>query len=79
MDFISEPIPEYDPGPNEQNMETLFWYTLLYNIGSHIVKHSKIAPKDDLTKLFCGYWVLWNMAANIESESIDDIIAPNWC
>ena len=58
--------------------ESLYWYIILYTIGSHIIetsehiKEREIDISHDLTnfitKLFCGYWVLYNIS---ESDTIN--------
>lgn len=67
------------------DQETLFWYNVLYVIGSHVIENAKLLQSrqgdlsnnsmrtpnkcksevsldDPLTKIFCGYWILYTIA-----------------
>ena len=77
--------------PRETKMNTseeiedgyLFWYSILYAIGSYMIESvPKIIPthntmkkckgniatsSDVITRLFCGYWVLYTIAVTVEN------------
>jgi len=66
---------------NEKNREEeyVFWYYILYSIGSYIIhkseKYSESEEDNIITCLFCGYWVLYNIAMEIENMEMErDII-----
>lgn len=70
---------------HDSNAETAFWYNMLYFIGSHVMEVSRKAnitgtmekatnKNNILTKIFCGYWVLTNIASITKD---DDHITSN--
>ena len=59
--------------------EIIFWYNVLYIIGSHVIDTAKIINHinesiydDPISKIFCGYWILSNIEVN--SEELHDNI-----
>ena len=67
IDLPAENLSSPSLNPYE-DLEALFWCNMLYAIGSHIIDNAKIIPNDSintddpLSKIFCGYWVLYNIA-----------------
>lgn len=60
----------------EQKSKTLFWYNILYLIGSHVIDVARRKypttfelPQSDnpWTEIFCGYWIL-----NLLSQTTTD-------
>jgi len=50
------------------NIETLFWIQILNNIGEQVLKSKGFESKvsnTPISRLFCGYWVLYLLADNI--------------
>lgn len=85
---------------DDYDKETLFWYNILYTIGSHVIDNAKrlqdegiinensnkyktsnkitseVSLDDPLTKIFCGYWILYTIATASESTNThDDLIS----
>lgn len=63
--------------------EAVFWCNMLYAIGSHIIDTTQLVKKglssesaskdtfdDPLTKIFCGYWILYNIAIMTDSDNV---------
>lgn len=57
-----------------------YWYNILYAVGSYMVDNAKknlmssnTHSIDDniITRLFCGYWVLYTIAINSERTKAD--------
>ncbi len=39
-----------------------FWIKVLYGLGSYILEESGNSTADEITRLFCGYWLLYTIA-----------------
>ena len=54
--------------------EYLFWYYVLYIIGSYIINKSELREEDNIvTCIFCGYWILYNIAIEMENMKMKEI------
>ncbi len=56
----------------EKQREIIFWYNILYIIGSCFIDNYlddvRTEQPDALTKLFCGYWLLYTIAIISEKK-----------
>lgn len=77
----------------DRQKETLFWYNVLYSIGSYMVESARSLQQtsdnpielgdtydDPLTRVFCGYWILYtidSLTSQKPSQESNSTNSPN--